>query len=146
MNHAEKLLALKLEGFYVAEGVLSSANAARICQSAEDTLDQGPIYGSNFLNYDQSLAPHLADERIVDSVRAIHSAGARIIANGGNLRDPNPDAAHPGRRQSQFIPADFLERKLQLLLAQLPRSPAPLRRTPTPDRSRPHAHRPLALP
>ena len=50
MNLAEKLLALELEGFYVEEGVLSPAEAARICRSTEDTLDQGPIYGSNFLN------------------------------------------------------------------------------------------------
>ena len=93
MNLAEKLLALELEGFYVEEGVLSPAEAARLCQSTEDTLDQGPVYGSNFLNHDQSLAPHLADERIVEVVRAIHGEGARIIANSGNLRDPNPGAA-----------------------------------------------------
>ena len=43
MNLAEKLLALELEGFYVEEGVLSPAEAARLCQSTEDTLDQCPV-------------------------------------------------------------------------------------------------------
>ena len=35
----------------------------------------------------------MADDRIVEVVRAIHGEGARIIANSGNLRDPNPGAA-----------------------------------------------------
>lgn len=94
MTLEEKLLALELEGFYIEEDVLNLMQVKHACQSTENTIDQGvgKIHGSNFLNHNQSLAPFLANERILAVVHAILGASARIISSSGNLRDPTPNA------------------------------------------------------
>ena len=62
MTLEEKLLSLKIEGFYLEESVLSPTQAAEAYVSTKATLKEGSgrIFGSIFLNHNQCLAPYLA--------------------------------------------------------------------------------------
>ena len=62
MTLEEKLLSLKIEGFYIEESVLSPTQAAEAYVSTKATLQEGSgrIFGSTFLNHNQCLAPYLA--------------------------------------------------------------------------------------
>ena len=90
MTLEEKLLSLKIEGFYLEESVLSPTEAAEAYASTKATLQEGSgrIFGSTFLNHNQCLAPYLAAPQIMEVVVAMLGSSARIISTSGNLREP----------------------------------------------------------
>ena len=100
MTLEEKLLSLKIEGFYLEESVLSPTQAAEAYASTKATLQEGSgrIFGSTFLNHNQCLAPYLAAPQIMEVVVAMLGSSARIISTSGNLREPTAQAepAPPG--------------------------------------------------
>ena len=106
MTLEEKLLALQIEGFYVEEGVVPEDRVAAIRRSTEATIDEGAgkIQGSTFLNFNQSLAPYLADERILEVARTLLGPSARIISTSGNRQEAQPGArpAPPGGYHSDW--------------------------------------------
>ena len=94
MTLEEKLLSLKIEGFYLEESVLSPRQAAEAYVSTKATLKEGSerIFGSTFLNHNQCLAPYLAAPQIMEVVVAMLGSSARIISTSGNLREPTAQA------------------------------------------------------
>ena len=100
MTLEEKLLALDVEGFYIEESVLSPMQAKEVRGSTKATLLEGAekIFGSTFLNHNQSLAPYLANHKILEVVRSILGPNARIISTSGNMSPPSSGAksAPPG--------------------------------------------------
>ena len=94
MTLEEKLLSLKIEGFYLEESVLSPTQAAEAYASTKATLQEGSgrIFGSTFLNHNQCLAPYLAAPQIMEVVVAMLGPSARIISTSGNLREPTAQA------------------------------------------------------
>ena len=94
MTLEEKLLSLKIEGFYLEESILSPTQAAEAYASTKATLQEGSgrIFGSTFLNHNQCLAPYLAAPQIMEVVVAMLGPSARIISTSGNLREPTAQA------------------------------------------------------
>ena len=94
MTLEEKLLALDLEGFYIEESVLSPMQVEEVHASTKATLLEGAekIFGSTFLNHNQSLAPYLANHKIMEVVRSLLGSSARIISTSGNMSSPSPEA------------------------------------------------------
>ena len=92
MTLEEKLLALDVEGFYIEESVLSPMQAKEVRGSTEATLLEGAekIFGCTFLNHNQSLAPYLANHKILEVVRSILGPNARIISTSGNMSPHHP--------------------------------------------------------
>jgi len=94
MTFEEKLLALDIEGFYIEESVLSPMQIGEVYASTKATLLEGSerIFGSTFLNHNQSLAPYLADHQIMEVVRSVLGPSVRIISTSGNMSSPSSDA------------------------------------------------------
>lgn len=102
MDIEEILLHLKIDGYFVLEGVIPKAEAEIIAQSvATTTAVEGRKGGtagidatSGLISFDQSFAPYLADRRIIGAAESLFGKHVRIsfttsiINNPGNVRGP----------------------------------------------------------
>lgn len=92
MSLEEALFALKIDGFYLIEGVMPPEEADKHRKGVEQALADagGHIEGSMFINYYQGLAPYFDDERILGVAQALFGMYTRIISTGMLISEPHP--------------------------------------------------------
>ena len=109
MTLQQTLHHLRMDGYCVIPGVIPPGEVDAIRESMVKTLvsidDKNASRVSmdmgTFLKYDQSIAPYLADRKIMDPVEAIF--GPHVRANTGEIivRHPTPD--QKGKRQGLHV-------------------------------------------
>lgn len=101
MTHDQILHHLQMDGYCVIDGVIPSGEVDAIRESMVKTLvsidDKNTCSESmdkgSFLKFDQSIAPYLADRKIMDVAEALFGPHVRADAGAIVVRHPTPDRA-----------------------------------------------------
>ena len=117
----EALLHLRVDGWYVVEGVIPEDQVEVIRESVEGTVTSHGIFTGvegvgtrkGLLAFNQSFAPYLADERVLGVAEALFGAHVRIsfttahINYPGNARGPWHADWPFNQRNAGHIPAPY---------------------------------------
>ena len=99
MTLEQTLLHLRIDGYCVIEGIIPPGEVDAVRESMVNTLvsitDKNATSESmdkgSFLNFNQSIAPYLADRRIMDVAEAIFGPHVRARGHSIVVRHPTPD-------------------------------------------------------
>ena len=96
MSLDQALQHLKMDGWYVMEGIIPENEVDAVCESVErstvvhrnpnapDAIGHVP----GFIRYDQSIAPYLADRRMLALAEALLGPHARVSFTTGTINYP----------------------------------------------------------
>jgi len=127
MNVEDLIKRIRVEGWCVIENVIPHAEVHHVRDSIQSTAtsrSQSMVKGRNGLNgliaYDQSIAPYLADERVMAINEAMFGKHVRISMTTGVVIEPgypqsNLHSDYPFGQGYDFrIPAPYPDAPLQL--------------------------------
>ncbi len=110
MTQDEIIAHLTTDGFCHTPEVIPRDDVTQVRESVEATV-QSPEYqeskGGHLIEYDQSFAPYLTDERITEVLRTLWGPYSRISFTRYIAQQPNPDARDKGPGQHGVCHSDW---------------------------------------